>query len=957
VVRVGTPMQRRWPLVVIGAVVIAAIIFTILAQFYVDLLWYREVGFSAVFWRILRTKSVLGLFGSLFFFVLLYVNLLIARRLSPRTVVIAPDQESVERLRQNIEPYLWWLMPVGAVVLALFVGATFARQWQTFLLWRNSSGLTFGHAEPQFHRDAAFYVFDLPVLRFLQGELYSSLAFVTLITAGAHVLWGGIRPQAPALADKVVPAVRAHLSVLLGAIMLAKAWGYYLGRFSLLTSKRGVVEGASYTDVKAQLPALNFLVIAAVICAILFLANIRLRNWALPVIAVVILAGVSVLLGTAYPAIVQQFSVKPQEQQREAPYIGYNIAGTRAAFGLDKIQTTPRPVTGTLTPQAEVENQATISNVRLWRPEILKENFQSLQRIKQYYDFSDVDVDRYQVQGQERVLMVSAREVSQSQILQGGVTWQNTHLVYTHGFGVVASQVNTVSPEGQPDFVLQDIPPTSPIGDESLVPTQPRIYYGELSDVPFVVVGTKTRELDYEGATSPEQYHGKGGIPLGNIFQRALFAWRFHDINLLISGQITSDSRILIRRDLLSRVKTPAPFLTFDHDPYLAIVSGRPTWIWDAYTTSDQYPYSQAVNMSDVTGSGPTVNYLRNSIKVAVDAYDGTITYYVVDPQDPIAAAWSRAFPEMFTTTTPPSELQKHFRYPEDLFTVQADQFANYHVTDPSVFYRKTDRWQIPQDPTFCANNPKAPECSQSIGSVRPLHPSYQLMRLPGETDEGFVLALPFVPQQRPNMVGYMAAKSDPGSYGQIVSYAFPSGGNILGPSQVFSAINQDRTFSQERTLLGQTGSAVLFGDFLAIPINDAFMYVEPVYVRSNGQQAIPELKRVVVVDGQGNVSVASTLTDALKLAVGSTGNAGGNTGPPSGTPTQQIQALLQQALEHFQKANEALKAGDLATYQRELQQAQDLVSQASALASKEPTGETGTSPSISPSPSTTASP
>ena len=637
---------RRWPVVVIGIVILLFIIFTVMSGFYVDLLWFREVDLSSVFWTVLRAKMLLGLVFGLLFFGLLFTNLLIVRRIRPTTRILTPEQEMVERVRQNIEPYLRWLIPLGAAVLALLVGIGVSGQWRTFLLWRNGSGLSFGSPEPLFGRDPAFYVFSLPWLRFVQGWLFSSLVGVTVIVGIAHFLWGGIQPQAPAFADKVSPAVRAHLSVLLGLIMVAKAWGYYLGRFDLLTSPRGVVEGASYTDVHAQLPALNFLAIVAVICAVLFLVNIRVRLWSLPVIAVGLLALVSVLLGTAYPAFVQQFSVKPQEQQRETPYIQDNIEGTQRAFQLDTIDVSERPADLNVSADALDENAATVSNIRLWRPRVLGENFQSLQRIRQYYEFHDVDVDRYPIGDEPRVLMVSGREISQDGIAASGRSWQNQHLVYTHGYGAVAAQVNTATSEGAPILTLKDIPPSG-------VPEidQPRIYFGEVADVPFVMTNTGAQELDYDGAPPGYTYDGQGGIPVGNIVQRALFAWRFKDVNLLISGLIKPDSRIMIYRSLDERVPKPAPFLTYDKDPYLAVVSGRLTWIWDAYTTTDEYPYSQDIDLSTATDRDLQghVNYIRNSVKVTVDAYDGSMKYYIIDTEDPIVQAWSAAFPDLFT--------------------------------------------------------------------------------------------------------------------------------------------------------------------------------------------------------------------------------------------------------------------------------------------------------------------
>jgi uncharacterized protein len=786
----------------------------------------------------------------------------------------------------------------------------------------------------------------------VQGWLFSSLVGVAFLTAMAHYLWGGIRPQARAWEDKVTAPVRAHLSVLLALIMLAKSWGYYLGRFDLLTSTRGTVQGASFTDVKAQLPALTFLWVVALICAALFLINIRVRLWSLPVIAVGLLALVSILLGAAYPTFVQQFRVKPQEQQREQPYIADNIAATRFAFGLEGLDVEERPVDPLATSEEVDANPDTVENVRLWRPSVLQQNFQGLQRIKQFYDFEDVDVDRYTIDGQRRVLMVAAREVAQSEIPEGSRTWQNTHLVYTHGFGAVATQANSATVEGVPDFTLKDIPP---VGEP--LPEQPRVYYGEGNDVPFVVVKTGTPELDYVGSPDPQPYEGQGGIEMGGLLTRGLFAIREGDINLLISGQIKADSKILINRDIESRTHLAAPFLKFDADPYFAVVDGKMVWIWDAYTTTDQYPYSQSVDLAEATDPGAEVhltgsaNYIRNSVKVTVDAYDGTVTYYA-DLEEPIIHAWSNAFPGMFRSIADaPLSLQEHFRYPENLFQVQAFQFANYHVTDPAIFYQKTDRWQVPDDPTIPANASNDGTASDQT-VTGPLHPYYLLMTLPGETSEEFVLVTPFVPQSRQNLVAWMAAKADPGVYGDLVAFSFPEGRNILGPSQVFSQINQDPTFSQQRSLLGSGGSRVIFGDFLAIPVGNSFLYVQPVYVRSNQVDAIPELKRVLVVNG-GVVGVSDTFEGALSAAVTGVQPTDGGEEPGAQTVAQ----LLAEALDHFAAADAALKAGNLATYQDELAQAQALVKQANDLAASAAGAGTVTptpAPTVSPTPTPT---
>jgi hypothetical protein len=751
------------------------------------------------------------------------------------------------------------------------------------------------------------------------------------------------------------------MSVLLGLIMLTKAWGYYLGQFDLLTSTRGVVVGASYTDVNAQLPALRILVVIAIACAILFLVNIRLRGWALPVIAVGLLALVSIIAGAAYPAFVQRFRVAPQEFQREQPYIEDNIEATRRAFQLNEVTTQARPLGDAVTTDDIQGNQATISNIRLWRPDVLRDNFTSLQRFRSYYEFNDVDVDRYEIDGQPRVLMVSAREVSQGGIPEGGATWQNVHLVYTHGFGAVASQVNTSTSEGQPVFTLQDIPP---VGQPAFEGNGQRVYYGEgaTGDAAFVVVDTGAQELDYQGTATDDQeqvdftYDGDGGIPVGGLFQRALFAWRYRDVNLLISDLIQGDSRIMIYRDITERVPKAAPFLRFDGDPYAAIVDGRLVWIWDAYTLTDQYPYSDFIELSEAA-SPPTqvgapqlsgeANYIRNSVKVVVDGYNGSISYFVTEPEDPIIQAWMGAFPSLFTPIEEaPTELLEHFRYPENLFQVQAAQYTNYHVTDSDVFYGKQDFWALPVDPTVSS------EATQFL-----MRPYYQLMRLPGEEEESFALILPFTPQNRQNMVAWMAAKSDPGpDYGQLISFQFPAGVNVDGPTQIFSRINQDARFSAERTLLGQGGSSIVFGDFLVIPLGDSLLYVQPVYVESNQPNAIPELRRVVVVNGS-RIGLGATLTEALEDSVSGAvspppPDGEGPPQPPEGSVEEQIQALLDEAAQHFAAADAALRGGDLATYQTEIDAAQQATAQAQQLIAGLLGVDTTTTPSPSPSPS-----
>jgi uncharacterized membrane protein (UPF0182 family) len=922
-----------------AVVIVLALILSGLSSFYVDILWFREVDFSSVFWSVLWSKVVLGLiFGALFFAILL-ANLVVVQRLTPRFRVPTPEQEVIERYRQMVEPYIRYVIPGVAAFISIIVGLAAAAQWQTFLLWRSVGSVAFERPDPVFGRDPSFYIFVLPFQKFVQGWLFSALVGILVIVAIAHYFWGNIRTQGPG--DRVTPAVRGHLSVLLGLILLVKAWGYFLGRFDLLLSPRGVVTGASYTDIHVQKPALFVLAIIAIVCALLFFLNIRYRIWALPAIGFGLLLLSSVVIGAIVPAAVQRFQVAPQEFQRERPYIELNIEATRFAFGLDTVEASTTSVSEGVTAAQVDDNPATINNIRLWEPRILRRNYDNLQRLRQYYEFADVDVDRYTVGGEERVVMVSPREITQSGLTGSGNNWQNRHLFYTHGYGGVASLVNTATDEGAPVFVLQDIPPAPESQINLSIPKGAQLYFGELSDVPYVVVDTNQQEFDYpspQGSEVKTKYQGRGGIDIGGFFRKAVFAYRYRDFNLLISGLIRPDSKVLINRDIRTRVTKAAPFLKYDGDPYAAIVGGRFVYIWDAYTTTDLFPYSQRVNLATATGSpGLTgsANYIRNSVKAVVDAYDGTVRFYVVDPTDPLIQVWENAFPDLFQKGPAPAALQAHFRYPESLLQVQSDQYANYHVTEPQAFYARENFWELAKDPTD----------RLAGGSFATLRPYYVLLKLPGAAREQFVLFAPFTPAQRQNMVGYMAGttESADGRFGRLKAFEFQTGQNIDGPQQVFSRINQDRTFSAERTLLSAGGSEVEFGNLLIVPVENSFLYVLPVFVSASGN-AIPELKRVLVVHG-GTVTIETTLDAAIAQSfdVEAPPPSTGEGGP---APTGRVAQLLQEALRHFQRAQEFLRTEDLAGYQREIQAAEALVEQANQAAR-----------SPSPSPSPTASP
>ena len=933
----GTALLRRPPRARTLVVAVSALGFLWalggLARLYTDLLWYREVGKTRVFWGVLDARVVLVLVAAAGTGAFVAANLWRAERLARRSKQqgvewLGPSDGWPGLLARNLRP----LARGVVVVLALGAGLHAADHWQAVLLWRNR--VAFGATDAQFHRDIGYYVFTLPLQRLVFGWLLFTLLAGLVVAGVAYYLLGGIRPG-PA-GRRVAPEARTHLSLLVALVLLLKAWGYRLDQFSLLFSPRGVVTGASYTDVHAQLPALRLMVLLAPVCALLVIATARSRGFALPASGLVLFALSSVLVGGVYPTFVQRFQVAPQELQRELPYIQRNLDATRKAFALDQVETTEFPASEDLPAATLRANQVTVGNVRLWEPGVLKVGIQNLQAIGQYYEFSDVDVDRYPIQSTPRQVMISAREADPRNLDRSAQTWQNLHLAYTHGYGVVAAQVNTSEASGRPAFVVSGFDQPG-----AAIPIrQPRIYYGEPPpDTPaYVVAATRQPEVDAPAPGGQPQasfrYDGRGGVPLGGLLRRLAFAVRFHDVNLAISSNLTTGSRVVLYRDIRDRVEKAAPFLQWDGDPYVAVVGGRIVFIRDGYTTTDTYPYAERIQMEAAArrdapgdrGVHGRANYLRNSVKAVVDAYDGTVTLYAFDETDPLLRAWRRAFPGLFLTRSViPPDLQAHLRYPEDLFSIQADRYAAYHIVVAKDFYSKQDFWALPED--------RSGQIRQSLGATpltvgdtqrARMRPYYLLVRLPGESREHFVLVVPFTPNNKQNMVAYMAARADPDDYGKLTLFNLPRSRTVFGPTQVNAQILADPDVAKELTLFNQQGSTVTLGNLLTVPIGNSLLYVQPIFIQAS-QGAIPELRRVAAFLNN-RLGYTATLDGSIAQVLGATPQAPGP-GPPTATRSRLAQILAQQA-EAFRQAQEALDRKDLGAYQRAIDRLGRLIRQ-----------------------------
>lgn len=911
-IKPGKPGRKRspWRYIPIAVIILIVLFFTQGIYIYTEWLWFGEVGFTGVFTKILFTKIWLGAATGAIFFAIVYFNLMLARRMAPR-YQFGPGTEVIERAPIP-DKVMRWLIPGALLIPTLIAVGAGGSSWEELLKYVN--GTDFGIADPIFNRDVGFYVFTLPFLQSLQSFIWWTLIFTVIVTTAMHFFDYAIN-----LSGKQVsfaPHVKGHLSVLMGLIMLTLAASYLLKGYVLMYSPRGVVFGASYTDVHAQLPVLKFLAATAAVAGILFLINIYFRGWKLPAAAIALIILTAIFAGQVYPFVVQQYQVSPNELEKELPYIKHNIDFTRQAFGLDGIEQQPFAANDTLTATDIQESANTINNIRLWDPGTLALTYSQIQTIRPYYVFRDVDVDRYSFAGREQQMMLSVREFSPDNLDARAKTWQNEHLVYTHGYGMVMSPVAAVSAEGLPQLAIKDIPPVTDAPE--LQVTQPAVYYGETAN-DYVIVRSNTEEFDYPKGNDNvyTTYAGTGGLEISSFWHKVAFSWRYASLKLLLTDSITDQSRIMIHREIRERIQNIAPFLRYDRDPYSVLVDGRIYWVQDAYTTTTNYPYSQPSTMD--------VNYIRNSVKVVVDAYNGDVKFYAVDESDPILQTYRKIFPDLITPADQiPDSLRAHFRYPEDMFKIQAQMYTTYHMTDPQVFYNKEDQWSMPRQPTG--------------DSSAAMEPYYVIMSLPGEQTEQFMLMVPFTPAGKDNMISWMAAKSDPATYGQRIVYQFPKDKLVFGPVQIQARFNQDPVISSQRTLWGQAGSEVIFGNQLVIPINESILFVEPLFLRATRGQ-IPELKRVLVSYG-GKVVMDTDVASALiQIFSGTAGPAPApsTTTPapapsPGGAPAS-LKDLANQAADHYNKAVDAQRRGDWATYGSELKQLQDVITQMQAAA------------------------
>src|SRR5213083_1921905 len=841
-------MNRGQPVGLLLLVFLALGLIAQLVPLYTDWLWFQEVGYTQVFTTTLALRGALFTSLALTVLIFLYINLTLAARTAAPDVIWELEDQLGLPGRVVIEPLIRRFLPVVLFVIALVAGLRATVHWETLLGYLNT--IEFGGTDPLFGRDLAFFVFILPFWRLLYGWAITMVVSTIILTLVVYIL-----------------------------------------QRSLVLTTRGprLAAGA-----RTHLPALGALAVVSGVAALACLAQIARPGLRLLAVGLIVLGLVWVIGLGIYPALLQRFSVTPNELVAERPFIEHNIRMTRQAYGLDRIVEQSFPADETLDARALERNAPTIENIRLWDHRPLLRTFGQLQEIRTYYKFVDVDNDRYTIKGEYKQLMLSTRELSYAH-LQSRI-WSNEHLTFTHGYGVVVGPVNRITPEGLPEFLVKDIPPQSTGGFPAI--TRPEIYFGEVSNE-YALVRTRQRELNYPSGDQNvyTTYAGTGGIPIGSFARKLLFAIRFGEIKILLANDLTAESRIMIYRAVLPRVRQITPFFRFDRDPYIVVTNdGRLVWMLDGYTTTTRYPYSDPV-----PGVG---NYVRNSVKVTIDAYHGAVRYYLADLTDPIVRAYSRAFHGLFQPLDAmPADLRAHLRYPEDFFAIQARKYATYHMRDPQVFYNKEDLWTVP---------PRTID-----GREREMEPYYTIMRLPGEKKEEFILLTLYNPSRRDNMIAWLAARSDPPNYGKLLVYDFPKQKLVFGPRQIDARIDQDPVISQQLSLWNQRGSTVIRGSLLAIPLDQSLIYVQPLYLAASEQGALPELRRVIVSYGN-QIAMEPTLQQSLARIFG--GRAPGparaaGAPPPTALEAAAARQLAQRAWEIWSRAQDALRRGDWATY------------------------------------------
>jgi uncharacterized protein len=863
----------------------------------VDWLWFSSVGYADVFWTVVWARVLL--------FVVVFAASAAAiatsgflahryaRSLDTWQVEGDPATPGAKVTLARAEPVarrIPWRSSIaaGAVLLGLAIAANEMSNWDVALRFLHQ--VPFGERDPIFGRDISFYLFSLPAWIALKNWLLQ-LVFCCAVAAGAvYAARGDVGLQPPRWLSS---AAAGHGSALLALFFLVKAWSWWLERFLLLYNDNGVVVGASYTDVHVMLPVLWFLAGLATASSVALFATVRRPSYRLPVAAALLVFGCSLVLGLIYPALFQRFYVKPSELQLETPYLEHNIALTRQSYGLAQIAVKPFAAEQGLTFASLQNNRATIDNIRLWDVRPLMDTYAQLQEIRTYYKFFSIDIDRYALDSGYRQVMLSARELEPGMLPENAQTWVNLHLLFTHGNGVVMSPVTEKSTEGLPLLYLQDIPPVATGGPAI---QEPRLYFGQGTQ-DYVIVRGSVPEFDYPMGTNNvyTAYSGRDGIAIGSMARRSLFAWQFDDPNILLSSYITNESRILLHRNIQERIRMIAPFLSLDHDPWLVASSGRLFWMQDAYTTSQWFPYAPP-------GTGDRANYIRNAVKVVVDAYNGTVDFYVSDAADPVVRTWQRIFPAMFKPLEAmPQSLRQHIRYPEDLFLIQARLYRAYHMDAPEVFYNREDLWQFPRELGDI-------DGADAAGTL--MAPYYTIMRLPGDARAGFVLMLPMVPSQRENMIAWLAARCDPPGYGKLIVYTFPKDKLVYGPFQIEARIQQNTEISQQISLWNQMGSRVIRGHLVVVPIENSILYVSPLYLRAASGQ-LPELKRVIAAYGD-RVVMEETLGEALAALFK-------EAAPVTSSSKGTADARASEALAHYERAVERLKAGDWAGFGAEL--------------------------------------